>query len=620
MNSLGTTFSHGNTDVYSIRLGLRVLLNSGMIRGGGRPGREPRGRGQRGGGVIPVAQRGWVAARGMVTLQKGVRGARGNRGTRGGRIVRGGRGRGARGGVSPGATRYRGGFGAGGTQREYNGGKGAQRMPVARDRRGRGGWSSHTLKHDFPSPQVPPKKVQTLRRTLSTPSATASHLTRIAGKVLSFLKRSNTEGSEGGGADPLYPSDGSESDKESDVASDFGENQIQHDSRASAAESLRADDLTGTVGSPQHAVFARHASEYELEAAEIFHKLRTDKSRNKTGSQTVEEKEAATRERVQIDRFGFLVGGDRSNRTMHVPSTWEIRLENSRLQKWRSMLDKGLEHTSEALLKKRVRKGIPMPLRATVWSHLLGANALMAMRPSLYEELQHEEDAPYEDAILKDVYRSFPDNILFEKTGGYGQKKLFHVLRAISVYDCSLGYCQGMAFLVGFFLIFMSEECVFWCMLACMKGHKWRLRGLYLEGMPRTMVVLFTLDKLMALHIPKLSVHFKLENVATHMFATKWIMTIFTQDFPFELCLWMWDIFVNEGWKIVYRVMLALLKLAEKELLGKTFEDILIHLNNLPMKLIGKHETIIQFAVNKIKITTKEVDRLEREAERVVVE
>ena len=104
------------------------------------------------------------------------------------------------------------------------------------------------------------------------------------------------------------------------------------------------------------------------------------------------------------------------------------------------------------------------------------------------------------------------------------------------------------------------------------------------------------------------------------MFATKWIMTIFTQDFPFELCLWMWDIFVNEGWKIVYRVMLALLKLAEKELLGKTFEDILIHLNNLPMKLIGKHETIIQFAVNKIKITTKEVDRLEREAERVVVE
>ena len=61
-----------------------------------------------------------------------------------------------------------------------------------------------------------------------------------------------------------------------------------------------------------------------------------------------------------------------------------------------------------------------------------------------------------------------------------GQKALLNVLRAYSVYDAELGYVQGMAFLAGFLLFYMSEEQTFWSMVAVLKGAKHRpLRGIF---------------------------------------------------------------------------------------------------------------------------------------------
>lgn len=47
-----------------------------------------------------------------------------------------------------------------------------------------------------------------------------------------------------------------------------------------------------------------------------------------------------------------------------------------------------------------------------------------------------------------------------------GQAALRRVLRAYSVYDRDVGYCQGMNFIAGMFLTFMSEEESFW-LLVC---------------------------------------------------------------------------------------------------------------------------------------------------------
>lgn len=53
---------------------------------------------------------------------------------------------------------------------------------------------------------------------------------------------------------------------------------------------------------------------------------------------------------------------------------------------------------------------------------------------------------------------------LLEATGG--QASLRRVLRAYSVHDRDVGYCQGMNFIAGMFLTFMTEEEAFWLLVS----------------------------------------------------------------------------------------------------------------------------------------------------------
>eukprot|EP00567_Pseudictyota_dubia_P009097 CAMPEP_0197462010 /NCGR_PEP_ID=MMETSP1175-20131217/57988_1 /TAXON_ID=1003142 /ORGANISM="Triceratium dubium, Strain CCMP147" /LENGTH=46 /DNA_ID= /DNA_START= /DNA_END= /DNA_ORIENTATION= len=43
------------------------------------------------------------------------------------------------------------------------------------------------------------------------------------------------------------------------------------------------------------------------------------------------------------------------------------------------------------------------------------------------------------------------------------------------------------------------------------------------------------------------------------MYATQWLLTLYASSFPFDLVTRVWDCFLAEGWKIVFRVMLAIL-------------------------------------------------------------
>ena len=46
----------------------------------------------------------------------------------------------------------------------------------------------------------------------------------------------------------------------------------------------------------------------------------------------------------------------------------------------------------------------------------------------------------------------------------------------------------------------------------------------------------------------------------SHRYATEWLLTMYCRGFSFDLVTRVWDIFFSEGYKIVYRVALALVK------------------------------------------------------------
>ena len=191
-----------------------------------------------------------------------------------------------------------------------------------------------------------------------------------------------------------------------------------------------------------------------------------------------------------------------------------------------------------------------------------------------------------------------------------GQASLRRVLKAYSVYDREVGYCQGMNFIAGMFLTIMPEEEAFWLLVSVMNEQPCRMRGLFGEGMKETHLVLHVAEKLIQHFLPKLFRHLEKEHVHVTMFATQWLLTQYTSSFRFDLVTRAWDSFLGEGWKVTYRVMLAILKVHESAILKLSFEDILALFRDLPERIQG---SVIMRVAMEIPLKRSHILRYESE-------
>ncbi|KAE8965054.1 hypothetical protein PR003_g29933 [Phytophthora rubi] len=294
-----------------------------------------------------------------------------------------------------------------------------------------------------------------------------------------------------------------------------------------------------------------------------------------------------------IDRYGFLVTDKRFNGGHTAPNAYKhaVWLENRRTQKWVKMIGKQLEDWEvcqlrhAATLKKRIRKGLPEALRGRVWSHLAGSSQMLLNNPGAYHQLLQTVRVPCEETIARDIGRTFPRHSLFRDRSSLGQCALMNVLKAYSLHDPEVGYCQGMGFLSAMFLCYMPEQQAFWLLVACLNHKRYGLADLYRPRMPKVPEVTFVLQGLFKQIMPQLSAHLENEGLHPTMYLTQWFLTLFTYNFPFEFVTRVWDAFLHEGWKVIYRVALALLKVSQKTLLSSKFETIMEYFRDLPNKV-----------------------------------
>lgn len=47
------------------------------------------------------------------------------------------------------------------------------------------------------------------------------------------------------------------------------------------------------------------------------------------------------------------------------------------------------------------------------------------------------------------------------------------------------------------------------------------------------------------------------------MYSSQWFITVFAHSLPFELVVRVWDVFLSEGYKIIFRIGIALMMEAE---------------------------------------------------------
>ncbi|KAK6913442.1 Rab-GTPase-TBC domain [Dillenia turbinata] len=292
-----------------------------------------------------------------------------------------------------------------------------------------------------------------------------------------------------------------------------------------------------------------------------------------------------------VDRFGFVKQDNSSIADALNKSRLanEHQREERRIRKWRKMIGVGgsdwkhYVRRKPLVVKRRIRKGIPDCLRGLVWQLISGGRDLLLMNPGVYEQLVIYETSASELDIIRDISRTFPSHVFFQQRHGPGQRSLYNVLKAYSVYDRDVGYVQGMGFLAGLLLLYMSEEDAFWLLVALLKGAVHApMEGLYLVGLPLVQQYLYQFDHMMREHLPKLGEHFTKEMINPSMYASQWFITVFTYSFPFHLALRIWDVFLYEGVKIVFQVGLALLKYCHDDLIKLPFEKLIHALRNFP--------------------------------------
>jgi hypothetical protein len=101
-------------------------------------------------------------------------------------------------------------------------------------------------------------------------------------------------------------------------------------------------------------------------------------------------------------------------------------------------------------LSKAIQRGIPSTLRGIMWQ--LMSSSKDPDLEQVYSSLL-KQTSSHEKAISRDLSRTFPNHEYFKEGGvpgtGTGQENLFNVVKAYSLYDEEVGYCQGLQFIVG---------------------------------------------------------------------------------------------------------------------------------------------------------------------------
>ena len=314
---------------------------------------------------------------------------------------------------------------------------------------------------------------------------------------------------------------------------------------------------------------------------------------------------------IDTDEFGFIK--DSKNKNEEKKEGRDSLLKyNVRLEKWNYMLnnydDFHKNHFSK--LKERTRKGIPDSLRGYAWQKIINLDEFY--EKDLYQNLNEQEpDKSVETVIIKDIDRTFPKCSFFKEKYGGGQRQLYKVLVNYSKYNKEVGYVQGMGFIAALLLTYMDEERTFFMMHALMKKRE--LEGLYLPGFPDLNKKLFVLLNLEKKLIPKVYNTLKKFQVMPFSYASEWFLCLFSINLQFSTLVRIYDTFILEGYKIIYRFSLAFLKLKEQKItqcsgMDSAFKVIKKSMENLDIDLDELFKIAFGFSISK-----KEIENYEKE-------
>ena len=123
-----------------------------------------------------------------------------------------------------------------------------------------------------------------------------------------------------------------------------------------------------------------------------------------------------------------------------------------------------------------------------------------------------------------------------------------------------------MNLIVGVALLFLNTEDSFWCLVAVTEKH---FRPHYFDlGLSGSQADQMCLKEIIRLKLPDLHAHLESANIDFTSITFNWFLSIFVDSsMPFEVLIRIWDCFLFEGDKVLFRYACALLKLHKRILM-----------------------------------------------------
>lgn len=222
-----------------------------------------------------------------------------------------------------------------------------------------------------------------------------------------------------------------------------------------------------------------------------------------------------------------------------------------------------------AELKQLLRAGVPREHRPRVWRWLVHRRVQHLHSSGCYQELLARGRAcehPAARQIELDLNRTFPTNKHFTCPTSSFPDKLRRVLLAFSWQNPTIGYCQGLNRLAAIALLVLEdEESAFWCLVAIVETIL--PAEYYSKTLTASQVDQRVLQDLLSEKLPRLTAHLGQRHVDLSLITFNWFLVIFADSLISDILLRVWDAFLYEGTKVVFRYALAIFKYNEEAIL-----------------------------------------------------
>ncbi|XP_075404107.1 carabin isoform X2 [Tenrec ecaudatus] len=309
----------------------------------------------------------------------------------------------------------------------------------------------------------------------------------------------------------------------------------------------------------------------------------------------------------QADRYGFIGSSSAEPGPGH-PSADLIR---QREMKWVEMT-LHWEKTMARRYKKvkiQCRKGIPSALRARCWPLLCGAHVCQENHPGTYQELASAPGDPqWMETIGRDLHRQFPLHEMFVSPQGHGQQGLLQVLKAYTLYRPEQGYCQAQGPVASVLLMHLPPEEAFWCLVQICEVY---LPGYYGPHMEAVQLDAQVFSALLRRLLPRVHKHLQQVGVGPLLYLPEWFLCLFARSLPFPTVLRIWDAFLSEGVKVLFRVGLTLVRLAlgtaEQRQACPGLLETLGTLRTIPQTQLQEEAFMVQ--VHSVALTERDLQR-----------